>query len=71
MLRETIDLIERAFEELPDDHRQVILLARLVGLSRKEIADEMGRSEVAVRNLLSRALSQLAEILDREESTRS
>lgn len=65
MLREQIQIVERAFDELSEDHREVILLAHLVGLSRKEIALELGRSEGAVRNLLSRALSHLAEVLER------
>jgi DNA-directed RNA polymerase specialized sigma24 family protein len=35
-------------------------------MSRAEIGEMMGRSEGAVRTLLSRALTQLAEILDRD-----
>jgi DNA-directed RNA polymerase specialized sigma24 family protein len=42
----------------------VISLARIVGLSHAEIAKEMGRSEGAVRTLLSRALARLATLLD-------
>ena len=42
----------------------MILLAKQVGLSRSEIAEEMGRTEGPVRMLLSRALAQLAEMLD-------
>lgn len=56
--------IDRALDALPDDYREVIVLARYVGLSHREIAEEMGRSEVAVRTLLSRALARLAELLD-------
>jgi RNA polymerase sigma-70 factor (ECF subfamily) len=61
---ELVAHIERAFARLPEDQRRVIVLARVVGLPRAEIGAEMGRSEVAVRSLLSRALSQLAEILE-------
>ena len=45
---------------LPDEYRQVILLARIVGLSHADLAREMGRSETAVRTLLHRALARLA-----------
>lgn len=61
--REEVARIEGAFDQLPEDYRQVIVLARLVGLSRGEIGEEMGRTEGAVRTLLSRAQARLAEIL--------
>jgi RNA polymerase sigma-70 factor (ECF subfamily) len=62
--REELSRMERAFAALPDDKRDVILLAKVIGLSRAEIAQQMGRSEVAVRSLLSRALAELAEMLE-------
>jgi RNA polymerase sigma-70 factor (ECF subfamily) len=60
MLREEVERIESAMEDLSDDHRTVITLAHVVGLSRAEIAEEMGKSEGAVRTLLHRALARLA-----------
>lgn len=68
MFHEQLDRVESAFQKLSEDYRTVILLARIVGLSRAEIAEKMGRSETAVRSLLSRALSQLAEVMDQEET---
>ena len=56
--------IERALDGMPDDYREVVVLSRYVGMSHHEIAAEMGRSELAVRTLLSRALARLAELLD-------
>lgn len=56
--------IETALTALPEDYREVIVLARYVGMSHREIAVEMERSELAVRTLLSRALARLAELLD-------
>lgn len=61
--------IDRALADMSDDYREVIVLAKYVGLSRREIAAEMGRSELAVRTLLSRALAQLAETLDSDSSS--
>jgi RNA polymerase sigma-70 factor (ECF subfamily) len=61
--REELERVEAAFDRLPDAHRQVIIMAKLLGLSRAEIAAEIGRSELAVRSLLSRALAQLASEL--------
>lgn len=67
MAGEEVDRIEQAFAGLPEDYREVILLSRLMGLSRKEIAEEMDRTEASVRSLLTRALATLAGELDRDE----
>lgn len=56
---------EKAFEQLSEDHREVILLARVVGLSHREIASVMKRSESATRNLLYRGLAELASAMRR------
>jgi RNA polymerase sigma-70 factor (ECF subfamily) len=56
--------IEAAFEQLDADHREVITLSRLAGLSTAAIAQRMERSEQAVRSLLSRALVRLSALLD-------
>jgi RNA polymerase sigma-70 factor, ECF subfamily len=68
MGREALARIEQAFEKLPEDYREVIVLSRVVGLSRAEIAERMGRTEASVRNLVSRALAELAEHLEGEAS---
>jgi RNA polymerase sigma-70 factor (ECF subfamily) len=64
MGREALAKLEAAFEKLPEDYREVIVLSRIVGLSRAEIAEKMGRTEASVRNLVSRALAELAEHLE-------
>jgi len=69
--REELSNLERAFAELDDDHRRVILLARIAGLSHAEVAREMDRSEQATRTLLSRALARLAMSLERGGTKRS
>lgn len=60
--REELAILERAFEQLPPDYRQVIALHRLVGLSHAEIAVQIGRTEAATRKLLGRALAQLGQL---------
>jgi RNA polymerase sigma-70 factor (ECF subfamily) len=62
--REEMVRIEGAFEKLPDDYREIILLSRMVGMSHKEIAEAQGKSEGAVRVTLSRALAKLAGLLE-------
>jgi RNA polymerase sigma-70 factor (ECF subfamily) len=63
MVKEEIARVEKAFEELPDEYREVITLAHVVGLSRAEIAQQMGKSEGAVRVLLHRALARVSALL--------
>jgi len=63
---EFLTRLEEAFEELEEDEREVVLLSRVAGLSRTEVADAMGRTENAVRNLLHRTLVKLAARLDVE-----
>jgi RNA polymerase sigma-70 factor (ECF subfamily) len=65
-LQETTEQLERALAALPDEYREVIRLMRVEGLPYAEVAERMGRSEVAVRKLLSRALARLVEDLTRD-----
>ncbi len=62
--REELERLERAFEELSEDDRRVILLARVVGLDHAAVAAEMDRTPLATRSLLSRALAKLAARLE-------
>src|SRR3989442_6692455 len=59
---ERFERLERALNTLSDDHREVILLARVHGLPIEEIAQQMDRSPDAVSMLLLRALRQLKKI---------
>jgi len=68
MVREEVERVERAFEQLSDEQREVITLAHVAGQSRAEIAEQMGRSEGAVRVLLHRSLARLAEVLEMPRS---
>jgi len=65
--REQLALLERVFADLPAADREVIVLARLHGWSHAKLAAHFGRSEVATRSLLSRALARLALALDARE----
>lgn len=61
--KDRLSLLEQAMERLSPDHREVILLMKIEGLSGKEVAERMGRTENATHLLLSRALKRLAEEL--------
>ena len=52
-----------ALERLPEDQRRMLELRYVMGLSTKETADSIGKSEVATRVGLSRAFSRLKDLL--------
>lgn len=56
-------LLSKAIEELPEDARVAIQMRYVEGLPSKEIAERIGKSDGAVRVLLSRTLRQLEERL--------
>jgi RNA polymerase sigma-70 factor (ECF subfamily) len=63
-VNEAMAAVERAFDQLPDDYREAITLHKLCGLSHAEVAERMGRTEGAVRNLVYRGISRLALLVD-------
>ncbi len=52
-----------ALDTLPEDQREALRLRYLVGLSSKEIAKKIGKTDGATRVMISRALSRLHEML--------
>lgn len=65
---ERIEALEQALQRLPDDYREVVVLARIVGLPHQEISERMGRTTSSTRNLLGRALTKLSEELGESDS---
>ncbi len=63
--REEIALVGAALAELPERPRQVLLLARVEGLSHAEIGDRLGIAVKTVENHVGRALALLAARLGR------
>jgi RNA polymerase sigma factor (sigma-70 family) len=68
---ESIELFESAFARIAPDYQQVVLLSRVLRQSHAEIAERMGRTEVATRNLLSRALVALSKELETDHDRHS
>ncbi len=62
-VREEIERVESAFDQLSEEQREVVTLAHVAGLSRDEIAATIGKSEGAVRVILHRALAKLGRLL--------
>ena len=61
--REELARVEEGFGKLSPEKQEVILMARLMGLSHAEIARDLGKTEGAVRTMLSRALAELSGYL--------
>ena len=59
--KETKTLINSFIDELPARRKEIFLLRRVHGLSRKEIADKLGISIITVDNQLTKATSFLKE----------
>jgi RNA polymerase sigma-70 factor (ECF subfamily) len=64
--RFTQSLIDEAVSRLPAKRKQVFLLSRREGLSRKEIASRLNISENTVRNQLAEAMQSIRDRLDRK-----
>lgn len=67
--REDVAQFEAAFDQLSDEHREVITLHRLLGLDHEQIAQRMGRSAPASRVLLHRAIARLGRLLATAEGS--
>jgi len=58
--------LARALRELPDHHRQILLMREVSGLSYQEIADALNADLGTIKSRISRAREQLRKILLRE-----
>lgn len=65
---ERFERLAAALDSLSPDHREVIVLARIEGLSLAEVAGRMKRTQGAVAQLLWRALKRLREQFGDTES---
>jgi len=59
--KQAVDALLNKLNLLPDDYRQVIVLAKIEGLSTQEIAERMGRSREAIAVLLHRAIQRFRQ----------
>jgi len=60
--KEDLDKLEKAIDRLKPEYREIIILAKIEGLSYEEIGHRLGKSVHAVGHLLSRALAALTDI---------
>jgi RNA polymerase sigma-70 factor (ECF subfamily) len=62
--REELDKLEKAIDKLRPEYREVIVLAKIEGLSYREISERLGKSDDAVRKLVSRAIVALTRVFE-------
>ena len=55
-----------ALEKLPEEHREALRLRYLENMPSKEIAERLGKTDGAVRVMLTRSLAKLQQILGTE-----
>ena len=63
MAREELVRLQEALDQLPPRARQAVVLRKIVGLSRREIAQRMGIAEQTVNRHLTDGMYALAELL--------
>jgi len=66
--RDELRHLQAALDRLPPRAREAIILRRIHGLTRAEIARRMGINEVSVSRYLSRAICAIADTLHGEPS---
>lgn len=64
--QEEYDRLEQAMDKLKPEHRQVIMLAKIEGLTYSKIGERMGKNPNAVGVLLSRAMLSLANAFEQK-----
>lgn len=68
--RDELRHLQVALDRLPPQCRQVVVLARIEGLSRREIAERMGIAEPTVANHLAHGIRLLVDMLLGETTVR-
>ena len=66
--REAVERLLSRLNELPDDYRQAILMAKIEGTSTAEMAERLGKSREAVALLVYRAVRRFRAICQAGET---
>ncbi len=62
--KEDLEELAKAMDELKPEYKEVIVLTKIEGLSYKEISVKLGKSDEAVRKLVSRAMAVLTSVFE-------
>ncbi len=64
--REDLRDVIAKLDDLPDDRREALIMRFALGMSNREIARALGRSDGATKVLIHRAIRQLEELIEDE-----
>jgi RNA polymerase sigma-70 factor (ECF subfamily) len=64
--REELRLVLAKLDDLPDDRRDALIMRFALGMSNREIARALGRTDGATKVLIHRAIKQLSEEIEDE-----
>jgi RNA polymerase sigma-70 factor, ECF subfamily len=65
--REELREVMEHLEQLPDDRREALIMRFALGMSNREIARALGRTDGATKVLIHRAIKQLEELMAEED----
>jgi RNA polymerase sigma-70 factor (ECF subfamily) len=65
--QQAVEQLLRRMDALPGDYRQVLLMAKIEGLSTAEIAERLGKSREAVALLVYRAVKRFRALCESED----
>ncbi len=63
--KEDLDRLEEAIDALKPEYKEIIVLTKIEGLSYQEIGQRLGKSNEAVRKLVSRAMCAMINAFER------
>ena len=67
--RDELRLMRDALDQLQPRHREAVILGRIEGLSRREVAQRMGITELSAAKYLKRGIAALIDILYADPSS--
>ncbi len=71
MAREELRRVQNALDKLPPRCREAVVLRRVEGLSRRNIAQRMGITEATVAEHLAHGMSAIADLLGNDDAAAS
>lgn len=66
--QEAVDRLIARFDELPPDYRQVLVMAKIEGLTTAEMAERLGKSREAIALLVYRAVKRFRAVCESSET---
>lgn len=66
-LKQDLNRLEEALSQIPENHREALILSEWEGFSSQELAKVLGVTDAAARQMVSRARKRVRQILQERE----